>query len=204
MDSTLINIECIDEIADFAGVKPHVAAITERAMRGEIVFEEALQARVRLLKDLPVAVLTKVYEERLRPNPGAEIMLAALRAAGIKIALVSGGFTFFTQRLQADLALDFARANTLEVQEGRLTGRVLGGIVGAQAKREFLLELCTQLRIPPTETVAMGDGANDLAMMQVAGYSIAYHAKPRVQTQAQAVIEYCGLEAVAGLIEPIR
>lgn len=201
MDSTLINIECIDEIADFAGVKPQVAAITESAMRGELNFEQSLTRRVGLLAGLDAGALAHVYEERLRPNPGAELMIAGLRSAGVAIALVSGGFTFFTDRLKTRLGLNYSRANTLEIVDGKLTGRVLGSIVGAEAKRDFLLELCAELGISPRQTVAMGDGANDLVMMQQAGLSIAYHAKPKVQAQAHAAINHCGLEAVLGLLD---
>lgn len=200
MDSTLINIECIDEIADFAGLKPQVAAITEAAMRGELNFEQSLTRRVGLLAGLGADALEHVYRQRLQLNAGADVMLEGLQTRGIKVALVSGGFTFFTERLKARLRLDYARANTLEIVEGKLTGRVLGNIVGAEAKREFLLELCKDLRISPAQAVAMGDGANDLLMMQAAGLSIAYHAKPKVQTSAQAALNHCTLEGVLPLL----
>lgn len=201
MDSTLINIECIDEIADFAGLKPQVAAITEKAMRGELNFEMSLTQRVALLQGLPVAVLERVYQERLRLNPGAETMLAGLKKRDIKIALVSGGFTFFTDRLKQRLGLDYTLANTLEVSEGKLTGRVVGTIIGAEGKAEFLTSLCKQLGIQRSQAVAMGDGANDLKMMAQAGLSIAYRAKPAVQAQASTVLNFCGLEGVLGLLE---
>lgn len=201
MDSTFINIECIDEIADFIGVKPQVAAITAATMRGEINFEASLTQRVALLAGLDASALEHVYNERLKPNPGAEEMIRGLRAGGIKIGLVSGGFTFFTDRLKQRLDLDYARANVLEITEGRLTGHLLGKITGAAGKAEFLLELCYQLDIAPQQVVAMGDGANDLDMMKIAGLSIAYHAKPTVQAQAHAVINHGGLECVLGLLD---
>jgi phosphoserine phosphatase len=201
MDSTLINIECIDEIADFIGKKPEVAAITEAAMRGELNFEQSLTRRVALLTGLDAAALEHVYQERLRPNPGAERMIAGLRARGIKIGLVSGGFTFFTARLMTRLKLDYARANTLEIIDGRLTGKILGTIVGAEGKRAFLLELCQTLDITPQQAIAMGDGANDLLMMNAAGLSIAYHAKPKVQAQAHTALNYGGLDRVLALLE---
>jgi phosphoserine phosphatase len=200
MDSTLINIECIDEIADFIGKKPQVAAITAAAMRGELNFEQSLTQRVALLAGLDATALDHVYEERLRPNPGAERMIAGLRSRGIKVALVSGGFTYFTDRLKSRLNLDFARANSLEIIDGRLTGKVLGTIVGAEGKRAFLLELCRQLDITMQRTVAVGDGANDLLMMNAAGLSIAYHAKPKVQSQAHTALNHCSLEAVLTLL----
>lgn len=201
MDSTLINIECIDEIADFAGLKPQVSAITAAAMRGELNFEQSLTQRVRLLAGLDISVLQRVYDERLKPNPGAQAMLDGLKQRGIKTALVSGGFTFFTTRLQQRLGLDFARANVLEMNATQLSGRVTGAIIGAQAKAEFLSELCAQLHIAPAQTLAMGDGANDLNMMQLAGLSIAYHAKPKVQAQAAAVINHGTLAAVCHLLQ---
>jgi phosphoserine phosphatase len=200
MDSTLINIECIDEIADFAGLKPQVSAITEAAMRGELNFEQSLTQRVQLLAGLDSSVLQRVYDERLKPNPGAETMLACLHQRGIKTALVSGGFTFFTSRLQQRLNLDYSRANVLEMGAERLSGRVVGAIVGAEAKAEFLAELCEQLHIGHAQTLAMGDGANDLKMMRRAGLSIAYHAKPKVQAQASAVINHGTLAAVCHLL----
>lgn len=200
MDSTLINIECIDEIADFAGLKPQVSAITEAAMRGELNFEQSLTQRVQLLAGLDSSILQRVYDERLKPNPGAEAMLACLKQGGIKTALVSGGFTFFTSRLQQRLGLDYARANVLDMNAKQLSGRVVGAIVGAQAKADFLSELCSQLQISQSQTLAMGDGANDLNMMQLAGLSIAYHAKPKVQMQAKAVINHGTLAAVCHLL----
>lgn len=201
MDSTLINIECIDEIADFAGLKPQVSAITEAAMRGELNFEQSLTQRVKLLAGLDSSVLQRVYDERLQPNPGAETMLVCLKQRGIKTAVVSGGFTFFTSRLQQRLGLDYSRANVLEMAARQLSGRVVGAIVGAESKAEFLLQLCEQLAITPQQTLAMGDGANDLKMMQLAGLSIAYRAKPKVQAQAAAVINHGTLATVCQILE---
>src|SRR3569623_3201816 len=188
MDSTLINIECIDEIADFAGLIPQVAAITEAAMRGELNFEQSLTRRVALLAGLDARALEHVYQDRLRPNPGAETLLAGLAARGIKTALGSGGFTYFTERLKSRLQLDYARANTLEIVDGKLTGRVLGSIVGAEGKRGFKEGVWKTLNISPAQAIAMGDGANDLLMLQVAGLSVAYHAKPKVQAQARVAL----------------
>lgn len=200
MDSTLINIECIDEIADFLDLKPQVSAITEQAMRGEIDFETSLTRRVALLKGVDQFALQKVFDERLRLNPGGEAMLAGLRAAGIPFALVSGGFTYFTERLRERHGLDYSRANTLSIEAGQLTGHVLGDIVGAQAKADFLLELCEQLHIQPSQVVAMGDGANDLKMMRLAGLSLAYHAKPKVQAEASAAFNHGGLDQLLHLL----
>ncbi|MDC9726041.1 MAG: phosphoserine phosphatase SerB [Gammaproteobacteria bacterium] len=201
MDSTLINIECVDEIADFINVKPQVAEITEAAMRGEIDFETSLRQRVSLLKGLDVSALERVYEERLQLNPGAELMLKGLQQKNIKTALVSGGFTFFTERLKQRLGLDFTMANVLAEYKGKLTGEVEGDICGAQAKADFLLAHCEKLDILPSQVVAMGDGANDLLMMDEAGLSVAYHAKPTVQQQANTALNYCGLDGVLGLLQ---
>jgi phosphoserine phosphatase len=201
MDSTLINIECVDEIADFINVKPQVAEITEAAMRGDIDFETSLRKRVSLLKGLDVTALERVYLERLQLNPGAEKMIKGLQQRGIKTALVSGGFTFFTERLKQRLGLDFTMANFLSEHNGKLTGEVEGEVCGAQAKADFLLTHCTKLAITPQQVVAMGDGANDLLMMNEAGLSVAYHAKPTVQQQASTVLNYCGLEGVLGLLQ---
>lgn len=201
MDSTLISIECIDEIADFMNLKPQVSAITEAAMRGEIDFETSLRKRVSLLKGLEVSVLERVYDERLQLNPGAEIMVKTLKQQGIKLALVSGGFTFFTDRLKQRLGLDFSQANLLAEKDGKLTGEVAGEICGAQTKADFLLQCCKQLDITPAQTLAVGDGANDLLMMQPAGLSVAYHAKPKVQQQADTAINHNGLDAILGLLQ---
>ena len=201
MDSTLISIECIDEIADFMNIKPQVAAITEAAMQGEIDFETSLRKRVSLLKGLDVSVLERVYDERLQLNPGAEIMVETLKAQGIKLALVSGGFTFFTDRLKQRLGLDFTQANVLAEKDGKLTGEVDGPICGAQAKADFLHRCCDQLGLKPEQAIAVGDGANDLLMMAPAGLSVAYHAKPKVQAQADTAINHNGLEAILGLLQ---
>lgn len=200
MDSTLIAIECIDEIADMMNLKPQVSAITEAAMRGELNFEESLTQRVALLKDLDIHALQTVYDERLTLNPGAEKCLTGLKQKNIKFALVSGGFDFFTDRLKQTLSLDFARANKLQIAQHKLTGQIDGSIVGAQAKADFLLELCEQLNITPNQVIAVGDGANDLLMMSQAGLSIAYHAKPKVQQQASCSLNYRGLDAILDFV----
>ncbi len=200
MDSTLISIECIDEIADFINVKPQVSEITESAMRGEIDFETSLRRRIALLTGLEENALEHVYNERLQLNPGAELMLAGLKANGIKTALVSGGFTYFTDKLKTRLGLDYTLANTLEFENGKLTGEIHGNIVGAQAKADLLLQKCEELGIKPSQVIAMGDGANDLVMMKQAGLSIAYHAKPTVQQQAHTSLNHCGLEGLLGLL----
>ncbi|MBN3758021.1 phosphoserine phosphatase SerB [Paraburkholderia sp. Tr-20389] len=200
MDSTLITIECIDEIADFCGLKAEVAAITEASMRGEIKdFNESLTRRVALLKGLDAGALEKVYEQRLQLSPGAEQMLAGAKAAGMKTLLVSGGFTFFTEKLQARLGLDFARANTLEIVDGKLTGRVLGEIVNADVKARTLREACDKLGIEPTRAIAMGDGSNDLKMMAAAGLSVAFRAKPVVREAASVAFNHVGLDGLLRL-----
>lgn len=201
MDSTFINIECVDEIADFANLKPQVAAITDATMRGEIDFVTSLTRRIGLLAGLDTSALQKVYDERLKLNPGAEQMLAALKRQGIKIALVSGGFTFFTNRLQERYRLDFTHANVLEKVSGKLTGKLVGAIVGADAKEAFLRKTCDELDIDLRQAIAMGDGANDLKMMRAAGLSVAYHAKPAVQAEADVAFNYCGLDGVLGLLD---
>ena len=200
MDSTLITIECIDEIADMQGLKPQVSAITEAAMRGEIDFAESLRRRVSLLAGLDQSALQRVYDERLRLSPGAEILLAAARAAGIRTLLVSGGFTFFTERLKPRLGLDYTAANTLEVADGKLTGRVLGDIVDAQGKADWLNRVRAELGLAKEQVIAMGDGANDLRMMAEAGISIAYRAKPVVRTQASYALNQVGLDGVVPLL----
>jgi phosphoserine phosphatase len=199
MDSTLISIECIDEIADMQGLKPQIAAITEAAMRGEIDFAESLHRRVALLEGLDEGALQRVYDERLKLNPGAEAMLAALKAHGIKTLLVSGGFVFFTERLKQRLGLDYARANTLEIVNGKLTGKVLGNIVDAQGKAEWLVHIRDELELKAEQVIAMGDGANDLKMMAQAGISIAYHAKPVVRSQASYAFNFVGLDGLVNL-----
>ncbi|UQB42998.1 phosphoserine phosphatase SerB [Thiomicrospira microaerophila] len=200
MDSTLISIECIDEIADMMNLKAEVSEITEAAMRGELVFEQSLTQRVNLLTNLETDALQRVYDERLSLNPGAEDCLAGLKQKNIKFALVSGGFDFFTERLKQNLELDYARANKLGIENQRLTGKVEGKIIGAQAKADFLHELCEQLQINPSQVIAIGDGANDLLMMKEAGLSIAYHAKPKVQEQANTALNFSGLDALLDFI----
>ena len=203
MDSTLINIECVDEIADAAGRKAEVAAITEAAMRGEIAdYKASLRARVALLKGVTVQHMEEVYTRRLQLNPGAEALVNACKAAGLKVLLVSGGFTFFTDRIRQRLGIDFARSNVLEVESGTtcgtLTGRMVdqpwGDICDGAEKRRTLLEVSTLMGIAPAQCIAMGDGANDLPMMGVAGLSVAYHAKPAVREKAHVAINAGGLD----------
>lgn len=201
MDSTLIAIECVDEIADMLNIKEEVAAITEAAMQGELDFAASLKKRVALLKGLEVQALERVYQERLCLNPGAEQWLQGLKAKNIAFALVSGGFTYFTERLKAEYDLDFTRANILGELEDKLTGTVESDIIDAQAKADYLHELCQQLNITPNQVIAIGDGANDLLMMQEAGLSIAYHAKPTVQAQADTAINYRGLDACLDFLD---
>jgi phosphoserine phosphatase len=194
MDSTLITIECIDEMADLQGIKPQVAAITASAMRGEIEYHESLRRRLALLEGMDEAALQRVYDERLKLSPGAERMLGRLRSLGIKTLLVSSGFTFFTERLKERLSLDYTLSNTLEIKDGKLTGKVLGRIVDAQAKAAKLRELRDGLRLKRDQVIAIGDGANDLVMMAEAGVSIAYHAKPVVRQKAAYCLDYVGLD----------
>lgn len=196
MDSTLITIECIDEIAAASGLKSQVAEITERSMQGELDFEQSLRERVALLKGLPENVLDHVYNQVLQLSPGAEILLNACKTAGIKFMLVSGGFTFFTDRLKADLGLNFAYANELEIDNGILTGRVKGRIIDASAKAELLNQHRQQLNLTPQQVIAMGDGANDIPMLEAAGIGIAYHAKPKAATHADVCIRFGGLDTV--------
>ncbi|MGF6609804.1 phosphoserine phosphatase [Paraburkholderia sp. WSM4175] len=201
MDSTLITIECVDEIADFCGLKAEVAAITEAAMRGEIKdFNESLIRRVALLKGLDASALERVYEERLRLSPGAERMLAGAKQAGLKTLLVSGGFTFFTAKLKARLGLDFTRANTLEIIDGKLTGNVMGEIVNADVKARMLRETCATLGIEPSRAIAIGDGSNDLKMMAEAGLSVAFRAKPVVREAASVSFNFVGLDGLLRLV----
>ena len=199
MDSTLINIECIDEIADAAGRKAEVAAITEAAMRGEIAdYKDSLRRRVALLKGVTVAHMEEVLNHRLQLNPGAENLVKACQVAGMKVLLVSGGFTFFTDHVKDRLNINWTRSNVLEVVNGELTGRMVdqdwGDICDGEEKRKMLLQTCTQMGIAPSQAIAMGDGANDLPMMGVAGLSVAYHAKPKVREQAMVAIEDGGLD----------
>ncbi len=199
MDSTLISIECIDEIADMCGLKPQVAKITERAMQGEIDFAESLKRRVSLLAGLDEAALQKVVNERLQLNPGALEWIAACKQHGIKTMLVSGGFDFFASQVQAMTGLDEVRANQLEIINGKLTGHVLGHIVDAQAKADFLTSLGQELGLRQDQIIAIGDGANDLKMMSAAGAGVAYHAKPVVQAQASYALNYTGLDGLIHL-----
>jgi phosphoserine phosphatase len=199
MDSTLINIECVDEIAAAAGRKEEVAAITEAAMRGEITdYKESLRQRVALLKGVSVAHMQQVYDQRLQLNPGAERLVAVCKQAGLKVLLVSGGFTFFTDRIRDRLGIDYTRSNVLETQDGLLTGRMVdqawGDICDGDEKRRMLQETCARLGLSPKQSIAMGDGANDLPMMGEAGLSVAYHAKPRVREQAMVAINTGGLD----------
>ena len=199
MDSTLINIECIDEIADAAGRKAEVAAITEAAMRGEIAdYKDSLRRRVALLKGVTVAHMEEVLNHRLQLNPGAENLVKACQAASMKVLLVSGGFTFFTDHVKDRLNINWTRSNVLEVVNGELTGRMVdqdwGDICDGEEKRKMLLQTCQQMGITASQAIAMGDGANDLPMMGVAGLSVAYHAKPKVREQAMVAIEEGGLD----------
>jgi phosphoserine phosphatase len=199
MDSTLINIECIDEIAAAVGLKAEVAAITEATMRGEIAdFKESLRQRLALLRGVHEKWLLQVWEHRLQLNPGVETFLAALREAGLKTLLVSGGFTFFSDRVAQRLSIDYARANQLEIVDGMLTGRLVmqdwGDICDGAEKQRMLLQTCERLGIPPEQAIAVGDGANDLPMMKTAGLSIAYHAKPAVREQAMLAINEGGMD----------
>ncbi len=206
MDSTLINIECVDEIADAVGRKAEVAAITEAAMRGEITdFKDSLRRRVALLKGVTLADMERVYTERLRINPGAAELITACKAVGMKVLLVSGGFTFFAHRVCERLGIDFSRSNVLEIQDGALTGELVtqswGDICDGAEKRRTLLEVASLLNIAPSQCIAMGDGANDLPMMGAAGLSVAYHAKPKVREQAMVAINEGGLDR---LLEVLR
>ena len=199
MDSTLINIECIDEIAAAAGLKAEVAAITEATMRGEIAdFQESLRRRVALLKGVDARFLHEIWERTLRINPGVEAFLDVLRRAGLRTLLVSGGFTFFSDRVAQRLGIDHTRANVLEIVDGRLTGGLVaqswGTICDGAEKRRMLLQTCEQMGILPSQAIAVGDGSNDLPMMGVAGLSIAYHAKPVVREQAMLSINEGGMD----------
>ena len=205
MDSTLINIECIDEIADAVGLKAEVAAITEATMRGEIAdFKTSLRRRVALLKGVTVQDMARVYAERLQFNPGAAELVAACKKAGMKVLLVSGGFTFFADRVAQRLGIDYAKSNQLEIENGRLTGGLVnqswGDICDGEEKRKTLLETCAMLGIEPARAIAVGDGANDLPMMGAAGLSVAYHAKPKVREQAMVAINEGGLDRLLDVL----
>ena len=211
MDSTLINIECVDEVADAAGRKAEVAAITEAAMRGEITdYKDSLRRRVALLKGVPETALREVYQQRLRLNPGATALVQACKAAGLKVLLVSGGFTYFTDRVRDTLGIDFTRSNVFEIEDGLLTGRMVdqawGDICDGEEKRRMVLQTCAELGFTPGQAIAMGDGANDLPMMQACaqagGLSVAYHAKPKVREQAMVSIETGGLDRLLEVLTP--
>ncbi|AEG92814.1 phosphoserine phosphatase SerB [Ramlibacter tataouinensis] len=207
MDSTLINIECVDEIAAAAGRKEEVAAITEAAMRGEIAdYKDSLRRRVALLKGVGVQHMQEVYDRRLQLNPGAEELVRACKQAGLKLLLVSGGFTFFTDRIRDRLGIDYTRSNVLEVEAGRLTGRMVdqpwGDICDGAEKRRMLVETCQRLGISTRQAIAVGDGANDLPMMGEAGLSVAYHAKPKVREQAMVAINEGGLDRLLEVVRP--
>ena len=208
MDSTLINIECVDEIADAVGRKAEVAAITEAAMRGEIAdYKDSLRQRVALLKGVSVDSMAQVFTERLRLNPGAAALVAACKHAGLKVLLVSGGFTYFTDRVRDLLGIDYTRSNVLELADDRLTGRMVdqpwGDICDGEEKRRMLLQTCAALGCAPDQAIAVGDGANDLPMMAEAGLSVAYHAKPRVRDQAMVAINAGGLDRLLELFQPL-
>jgi phosphoserine phosphatase len=207
MDSTLISIECVDEIAAMAGRKAEVAAITEAAMRGEIAdYKESLRRRVALLRGVPASALQRVHDERLRLNPGAERLVAACRSAGLRTLLVSGGFTFFSDRVRERLGIDFARSNVLEISGGALTGRMVdqpwGDICDGAEKKRMLLETCAAIGVDPARAIAVGDGANDLPMMAAAGLSVAYHAKPKVRAAAMVAIDEGGLDRLLEVVRP--
>jgi phosphoserine phosphatase len=201
MDSTLITIECIDELGDFAGKRAEIAAITAQAMRGEIEYRESLRRRVQALAGVPESSLSNVYDQRLKLTPGAETLIAACKKQGVQLLLVSGGFTFFTDRLKARLGLDHTISNVLEVKDGKLTGALLGEIVDADAKAAKFRQVAKALNASREHTVAIGDGANDLKMMAEAGVSVAFRAKPVVRAQATCALSWCGLDAVVNLFE---
>lgn len=199
MDSTLISIECIDEIADMMGIKPQIAEITEAAMRGELDFAASLRKRVGLLKGLPESALQRVIDERLQLNPGAREWIKACKENNIKTMVVSGGFTMFAHHVKNLLDLDYAVANTLEIIDGKLTGHILGDVVDASRKAQALEKLRDQLGLSIDQTIAVGDGANDLKMMAAAAVGVAYHAKPVVQAQATYALNFAGLDGIANL-----
>lgn len=200
MDSTLIAIECIDEIADMMNLKPQISAITEAAMRGELDFAASLTKRVALLKGLHENALQRVIDERLKLNPGVQAWIEACKSNNIKTMVVSGGFTFFANHVKDLLGLDYAVSNTLEIVDGKLTGNILGDIVDAERKAQELIKLRDQLGLSAAQTIAIGDGANDLKMMAAAGVGIAYHAKPVVQAQATYALNHVGLDGAIYLL----
>ena len=201
MDSTLITIECIDEIGGMLGIKAEIAAITARAMRGEIDYAESLKRRVAFLAGLGIEALDRVYADKLQLSPGAELLIRRAQASGVKTLLVSGGFTFFTERLKNRLGLDYTLSNVLEIEDGKLTGRVCGDIVDAAAKGARLVELTHALGLRKGQTLAIGDGANDVPMMMEAGVSVAYRAKPVVRAKASHALNHSGLDGVINLFE---
>ena len=201
MDSTLITIECIDELADFAGKKEEVSAVTEAAMRGEIDYRESLRRRLSLLAGLDARVLAKVYGERLLLSPGARELLEAAQNAGLRTAILSGGFTYFTERLRIELGFDFATSTELEISGGNLTARVVGDIVDAAAKAHHLAKLTDELGLKKEQVIACGDGANDLMMMAQAGLSVAFHAKPATRAKADIAINFGGLDSLLNLFD---
>ena len=201
MDSTLITIECIDELADFAGKKASVASVTESAMRGEIDYRESLRRRLALLEGLDARVLAQVYAERVQLSPGAGALLEAAQKAGLRTAILSGGFTYFTERLRIELGFDFATSNELEISGGKLTGRVIGDIVDGAAKAHHLSRLRDELGLKQEQVIAIGDGANDLLMMAEAGLSVAFHAKPATRSKADVALNFSGLDGVLNLFE---
>ncbi|MGZ3377351.1 MAG: phosphoserine phosphatase SerB [Phenylobacterium sp.] len=196
MDSTIINVECLDELADFAGVKAEISAITERAMRGELPFEGALRERVAMLKGLPITALEQTYDERVRLNPGARTLVRTMAASGARCVLVSGGFNFFTARVAAEAGFQADRANWLKSEKGQLTGEVGEPILGREAKLAALREEAAAHGLELSAAIAIGDGANDLAMIEAAGLGVAYRAKPIVAAQADARIDHCDLTAL--------
>lgn len=201
MDSTLLAIESIDEIADTLQLKPQVSEITLQAMRGEISFEESLTRRTQLLAGLHLDTLQQVYDERVKLNPGAEKMLSKAKQAGLKTMVISGGFTFFTERIKTKLGFDYAAANVLAIENERLTGKVVGELIGREGKARVLKQVCDELKLQHEQVIAIGDGANDLGMLAQAGISIAYHAKPIVKQHATYALDYAGLDGVINLFQ---
>ena len=199
MDSTLLAIESIDEIADMHNIKPQVAAITQLSMQGEISFEQSLTRRTALLQGLPQQALQRVFDERVKLNPGAEKMLRQAKLSGLKTMVISGGFTFFTERIKTRLDFDYAAANVLEIADDKLTGNIVGNIIGREGKADILRQVRDELGISRAQIIAIGDGANDLDMMTEAGVSIAYHAKPIVKQHARYAWNYVGLDGVVNL-----